>query len=244
MLTFFDHLNAHYDWRWAGLAALICGVGVPIAFKLLADAREGAHRGRRTKALGSVVVGCLTLWTTHFVAMNGYDFGGALHFDPLLTVGSYLMALASVGTTYLISTRGKTAAWRAVAGAAGAVLFVAMAVLSLTGTHVTGQAIRLDWNIIALAATASAAVTAAGAGVGTAVVAATAGGQQHRAGQGRRDERSRALGELHVDGLSRSADAESRTARPVPDTGPGCRRSWSDTHAYGWGPPRVHGEQR
>ncbi len=163
MLTFFDHLNAHYDWRWAGMAALICAVGVPIAFKLLADAREGAHRGRRTKALGSVVVGCLTLWTTHFVAMNGYDFGGELHFDPLLTVGSYLMALASVGTTYLISTRGKTPAWRAVAGAAGAVLFVAMAVLSLTGTHVTGQAIRLDWTIIALAATASAAVTAVGA---------------------------------------------------------------------------------
>jgi signal transduction histidine kinase/NO-binding membrane sensor protein with MHYT domain/ActR/RegA family two-component response regulator len=163
VLTFFDHLTAHYDWRWAGMAALICAVGVPIAFKLLADAREGAHRGRRTKALGSVVVGCLTLWTTHFVAMNGYDFGGALHFDPLLTVGSYLMALASVGTTYLISTRGKTAAWRAVAGAAGAVLFVAMAVLSLTGTHVTGQSIQLDWSIIALAATASAAVTAAGA---------------------------------------------------------------------------------
>jgi signal transduction histidine kinase/NO-binding membrane sensor protein with MHYT domain/ActR/RegA family two-component response regulator len=163
VLTFFDHLNAHYDWRWAGMAALICAVGVPIAFKLLADAREGAHRGRRTKALGSVVVGCLTLWTTHFVAMNGYDFAGELHFDPLLTVGSYLMALASVGTTYLISTRGKTAAWRAVAGAAGAVLFVAMAVLSLTGTHVTGQSIELDWRFIALAATASAAVTAVGA---------------------------------------------------------------------------------
>ncbi|WP_374600025.1 response regulator [Brevundimonas sp.] len=163
MLTFFEHLTAHYDWRWAGMAALICAVGVPIAFKLLADAREGAHRGRRTKALGSVVVGCLTLWTTHFVAMNGYDFGGELHFDPLLTVGSYLMALVSVGTTYVISTRGRTPAWRAVAGAAGAILFVAMAVVSLWGTHVTGRAIQLDWSIIALAATASAAVTAVGA---------------------------------------------------------------------------------
>ncbi len=163
MLTFLDNLNAHYDWRWAGLAALICAVGVPIAFKLLADAREGAHRGRRTKALGSVVVGCLTLWTTHFVAMNGYDFGADLYFDPLLTVGSYLMALASVCTTYVISTRGKTAAWRAVAGAAGAVLFVAMAVLSLKGTHAVGRAIQLDGSVIALAVAASSAITAIGA---------------------------------------------------------------------------------
>ena len=45
-----------------------------------------------------------------------------------------------------------------IAGAAGAVLFVAMAVLSLTGTHVTGRAIQLDWSIIAMAATASAAI--------------------------------------------------------------------------------------
>ena len=163
MLTFLENLNAHYDWRWAALATLICAVGVPIAFKLLADARESAHRGRSTKALGSVVVGCLTLWTTHFVAMNGYDFGGELHFDVLLTIMSYLMALASVGTTYVISTQGKTALWRAVAGAAGSCLFVAMAVVSLKGTQVTGQVIQFDWGIIGLAILLSAAVTAVGA---------------------------------------------------------------------------------
>ncbi|MGV9010425.1 response regulator [Brevundimonas sp.] len=163
MLTFFETFNDHYDWRWAALAALICAVGVPIAFKLLADARSGAHRGRKTKALGSVVVGCLTLWTTHFVAINGYDFGGALYFDGLLTVGSYLMALASVCTTYVISTRGKTTAWRAVAGAAGSVWFVAMAVLSLKSTLVVGHVIQMDWSIIALAVVASAAITAVGA---------------------------------------------------------------------------------
>lgn len=163
MQTVIQNFATHYDWRWAALAALICAVGVPIAFKLLADAREGAHRGRKTKALGSVVVGCLTLWTTHFVAMNGYDFGGALHFDIGLTIGSYLMALASVCTTYVISTRGKTAAWRAVAGAAGSVWFVAMAVLSLKGTHVSGQAIQMDWGVVGLAVALSAMITAAGA---------------------------------------------------------------------------------
>ncbi len=163
MQTVIQNFAVYYDWRWAALAALICAVGVPIAFKLLADAREGAHRGRRTKAMGSVVIGCLTLWTTHFVAMNGYDFGGVLQFDGLLTVVSYLMALASVCTTYVISTRGKTAAWRAVAGAAGSVWFVGMAVLSLKGTHVAGQAIQLNWNVVGLAVLLSAVITAAGA---------------------------------------------------------------------------------
>ncbi|MFA4949310.1 response regulator [Brevundimonas sp.] len=163
MLTFFDNLVSHHDWRWAALAALICFVGVSIAFKLLADAREGAHRGRLTKGLGSLVVGCLTIWTTHFVAMNGYDFGGMLHFHVGLVIASYLAALTSVCTTYVISTRGKTPPWRAVAGGSGAVLFVVMAVLSLKATFVQGYAIRLDWSVVTIAAVVSALVTGAGA---------------------------------------------------------------------------------
>src|SRR5690606_3718295 len=75
----------------------------------------------------------------------------------------YLAALASVCTTYFISTKGKTALWRVLAGAAGAAFFVVMAVFSLKAVVIVGQTLSFDWSIVTAAVIASAAVTGAGA---------------------------------------------------------------------------------
>jgi len=163
VLNHFQEMASHYDWRWGLFAALIGFVGVLIAFKLLADAREGAHRSRKTKGLGAMVVGCLTIWSAHFLALKGHAFAEDLSFHPLLVAASYLAALISVCTTYVISTKGKIAPWRAVAGAAGAVFFVVMAVLSLKAMVIGGQALSFDWGMVAVAVGVSAFVTGAGA---------------------------------------------------------------------------------
>jgi signal transduction histidine kinase/ActR/RegA family two-component response regulator len=144
----FVHLNLqslllHHDWRAALLAVAIGYCGVIMAYKLLAEARKGPHRGRRIKGLGAMVVGSLTIWSIHFIAMQGYAFGAPVRYDIGLTVLSYLTAIGSTIVTFIISVSGKTPFWRAVAGASGAIFFVSMVWLSVSGLQVQG---RVEWN--------------------------------------------------------------------------------------------------
>lgn len=136
-------LLLHHDWRAVLLALSIGYGGVIMAYKLLAETRKGPHRGRRIKGLGAMLVGSLTIWSIHFIAMQGYAFGGPVRYDIGLTVLSYLTAVASTVATFIISVGGKTPLWRAVAGFAGAVFFVSMVWVSISGLNVQG---RIEWN--------------------------------------------------------------------------------------------------
>ncbi|RZJ00065.1 MAG: response regulator [Brevundimonas sp.] len=140
-----------------------------MAFKLLADARSGPHRGRKLKGMASMLVGCLTLWSTHFVAMQGFSFDGQpVRYDVWLTIASYSAAIGSVVATFLISTHGKTWPWRALAGFAGACLIVIMVILSVNGVQVLDR--QLSWRpeMVWIGLLGSGALAALGAALNTA----------------------------------------------------------------------------
>ncbi|MFJ6024418.1 ATP-binding protein [Brevundimonas sp. NPDC092305] len=160
-------MSAH-DWRWTTLAVVIALVGVPMAFKLLADARSGPHRGRGLKGVASMLVGCLTLWSTHFVAMQGFHFDQPIRYDGWLTLASYGAAVASVMTTFIISIRGKTAPWRALSGSAGVVIVVVMVLLSVRGIEVQHRSLSWDTGMIWLSVLVSGALGGLGATLNTA----------------------------------------------------------------------------
>lgn len=133
----------HHDWRFVVLALVIGYAGVTMAYKLLAEARKGPHRGRRIKGLGAMLVGSLAIWTIHFIAMQGYAFAGPVRYDVPLTVLSYLTAVGSTIATFIISVSGKTRPWRALAGFSGALFFASMVVVSVSGLQVQG---RIEWH--------------------------------------------------------------------------------------------------
>jgi signal transduction histidine kinase/CheY-like chemotaxis protein len=138
-----QEILSHYDWRFVLLATLVGYAGVTMAYKLLAEARKGPHRGRGIKGLGAMVVGSLAIWTIHFIAMQGYAFASPVRYDIPFTVLSYLTVIGSTIVTFIISVSGKTRPWRALAGSAGALFFASMVVVSVSGLQVQG---RIEWN--------------------------------------------------------------------------------------------------
>ncbi|QBX38207.1 response regulator [Brevundimonas sp. S30B] len=159
MLSTLQDLVVHHDWRAVVLACAIGYAGVIMAYKLLAEARKGPHRGRRIKGLGAMLVGSLSIWTIHFIAMQGYAFGAAVQYDVGLTILSYLIAIGSTIVTFIISVGGKTPLWRAVAGFAGSLFFTSMVLVSVSGLQVQG-AIEWRWPEVALAYIAAGSLAA------------------------------------------------------------------------------------
>ncbi len=129
----FDH-----DWRWTLAAGLVCVLGIGTAVHLLGQAATlgGSERRRRT-ALASFIGG-LTPFSTHFLAMQGYQAGGEIRYGVGLTIASLFMVLAAMGLACLLvmARPGRvvraTAALLAISGIA-AMHFIGMAALRFPG---------------------------------------------------------------------------------------------------------------
>ena len=68
-------LTIEHDWRWTLAAGILCVFGLGTAFRLLIEARTLPRERRREIALLGAVVAGVAAFSTHFVAMQGYDAG-------------------------------------------------------------------------------------------------------------------------------------------------------------------------
>jgi NO-binding membrane sensor protein with MHYT domain len=87
------------------LAAFVCISGGWITLGLLqrAEKTQGLQRGGWI-FLTAVAAGS-SVWCTHFIAMLAYEVGAPVTFDPILTMASFLLAVAgsSVGFAVMLS---------------------------------------------------------------------------------------------------------------------------------------------
>ena len=86
-----------HDWRWTLAAGLICIFGVGTAYQLLGRARATLGLRRRNLAMLAALTGGLAIFSTHFMAMQGYDAGGDVRYAVWATLSSFFMAFASIG---------------------------------------------------------------------------------------------------------------------------------------------------
>ncbi len=88
-------ITAENDARWLLVAALICVLGLSTAMQLLGVARERTGTRRRNTTLLAAFISGLAVFTTHFVALHGYQPGHEIRYAVWPTVGSFVLALGS-----------------------------------------------------------------------------------------------------------------------------------------------------
>ncbi|RZJ42209.1 MAG: hypothetical protein EON86_07910, partial [Brevundimonas sp.] len=127
-----------HDWRWTLAAGLVCVFGVGTVYQLLGRARGAAGARRRNLAILAALTGGLAVFSTHFMAMQGYDAGAEVRYAVWSTISSFFMAFASIGLACLVflSRHGPVeralAAALAMAGVA-AMHFLGVAAMQLPG---------------------------------------------------------------------------------------------------------------
>mgnify|MGYP001271242035 CR=1 FL=1 len=129
-----DHIlhsiTIEHDPRWMLAAALICFVGMAVALNLLAAAREQTDLRRRNRILLAAFVSGLAVFTTHFVALHGYQPGHEIRYAVWPTVGSLFLALGSFGLAAAAVMVRPTRLYRSLSGG--------LALAGVAGMHFLG----------------------------------------------------------------------------------------------------------
>lgn len=108
----------------------------------------------------ATVVGAMSIWATHFVAMQGFVAGVPVRYDLGLTLASLVVALGMIGLTIGSIQFGKGRAWR--------VLAAVIAVAGVGAMHYLGMAAikgpaRISWDPSLVAASLGGAMIVGGA---------------------------------------------------------------------------------
>lgn len=150
------HCIAHdQDWRITLFAALICMVGILIATRVMQRAGRRDPARRRRSVLLAVIVGGLSIWATHFVAMQGFVAGVTVRYDAGLTLASLGVALAMIGLTIGSTMLGRGPLWR--------IMAAVIAVVGVGAMHYLGMAAirapaHISWDPVLIAASILAAL--------------------------------------------------------------------------------------
>jgi len=127
-----------HDWRWTLAAGLICVFGVGTAYQLLGRAREAVGPRRRNTMMLAAFTGGLAVFSTHFLAMQGYDAGGEVRYAVWSTISSFFMAFASIGLACMVALYRPGPVYRALGAAlaisgVAAMHFLGVAAMQLPG---------------------------------------------------------------------------------------------------------------
>ncbi|ALN75304.1 EAL domain-containing protein [Aureimonas sp. AU20] len=111
------------------MAAVICGSGSWAMVRLFTRAALTSSLEKIAWIVLSAFVTGASIWSTHFVAMLGYEPGVPIAFDPVLTIVSLLVAMTGSGLGLLIATAKQPAA----PAIGGAVVGLSIAVMHYVG---------------------------------------------------------------------------------------------------------------
>ncbi|MDY6924822.1 MAG: response regulator [Pseudomonadota bacterium] len=156
-------LTTEHDWRWTLAAAVLCLFGLATAFRLLVEASGLENPRRREVAVLAAFVGGVAAFSTHFVAMQGYDAGGEVRYSLALILASLALGVGGMAlgaTVIMIEERGL---YRGLGGMIALSAIAAMYFLSVSAFETPGRTI--DWDPgLAVAAVAASLMLALLAG--------------------------------------------------------------------------------
>ncbi len=155
----FYSIAFEHDWRWTSAAALICVFGVGSFIRLLMNARAMPIQQRRGPVALAALVGGLSIFSTHFVAMMGYQPGGEVRYSLWLTLASFVVGLASIGLGSVFITLKPTRFHRGAGALIGLSGTAAMHFLGLAALQLHGVVV---WNPMLVAIAIGGSLTIAG----------------------------------------------------------------------------------
>jgi signal transduction histidine kinase/CheY-like chemotaxis protein/NO-binding membrane sensor protein with MHYT domain len=147
-------LATQHDWRFMVLAAVVCAGGIATAISLIGMGREAAPRALRLYRLSGVLVLALSIWSSHFIAMVGYDPGFPIRYLPsgvLLSLAATVIGLAGCvalsrrGASWTVRICGRLIG----TGAIAAMHWIAVAGVSLGGARLVYHPLPVALSILA-----------------------------------------------------------------------------------------------
>lgn len=106
MLRVFTCLTQDHDYRLVLLAALVCIAGCWIAVQLFARTRRAAANQKLGWLFLTGVAAGSGVWTTHFLAMLGFEPGIMHGYDPMWTLLSWFVAITTSTASFALATSG------------------------------------------------------------------------------------------------------------------------------------------
>lgn len=105
MFSVFSRLAVDHEYHFIAFAAFVCIVGSFLTLSLFSRIRNSAGSRRYLWLLLAGLVGGSTIWTTHFAAMLGYIVPFGRTFEPVLTLLSLAVAIATASISFFVASR-------------------------------------------------------------------------------------------------------------------------------------------
>ena len=139
-------LTEQHDYRLVLLAAVICAATSFTSFSIYSRVPQSRELSRLGWLFLTGVSTGSGIWATHFVAMLAYSAGLPTAYDPLLTAGSLLIAIAATTFGYFICSQGS----RWYAGVGGAMLGLGIGAMHFTGMSalIVPGTMTWDWPLV------------------------------------------------------------------------------------------------
>lgn len=100
----FTCLFTEHNLWFVLLAAIMCVVGATVTIRLYRQVVRAEGMARVGWAFLAATCAGSAIWTTHFIAMLGYQPGTAVTLDAWLTIASGLIAIGGSGLAFLLAT--------------------------------------------------------------------------------------------------------------------------------------------
>lgn len=143
MLKFVNCIVVDHDPVSLAAAVGICVCGALLTMRLFGRIRSTRGVARASWiSLTSVIGGC-SIWTTHFVAMMGYEAGVVTGYEPQRTLMSLVLAVSITGIGFAIAGLAQRSLVIEAGGAIVGLGIAAMHYVGMSGYQVQGQ---LEWD--------------------------------------------------------------------------------------------------
>ncbi|AQR60858.1 hypothetical protein BZG35_03710 [Brevundimonas sp. LM2] len=125
-------MQHHHGASFLILAYVVAAFAAWTALDLFQRIRGREGRDRAPWLAAAAVAMGGGIWSMHFIAMLGFDPGAPVHYDPTLTLASFLLAIAGTAVAFSAASRPELGAGRT--PLAGTVMG-----LSIAGMHYVGM---------------------------------------------------------------------------------------------------------
>ncbi|AHE56296.1 putative bifunctional diguanylate cyclase/phosphodiesterase [Sphingomonas sanxanigenens] len=143
------------------LAVFVCGAGAFSIVQLFERAIGTLGLQRLGWAFLSAVAGGATIWCTHFIAMLAYQAKAPVTLDPVLTIGSLIVAVVGSCIGFMVASGRQGGAWPVIGGTIFGLAISAMHFIGMAAYRVDGI---VTWNAAyVVAAIGCAAIFGGGA---------------------------------------------------------------------------------
>jgi diguanylate cyclase (GGDEF)-like protein len=135
-------ITDQHDYRIVALAVFICAVAALASIDIYSHVAVSRGFRRACLLLLTGVCSAAGIWATHFIAMLAFDAGFPIAYDPVMTAGSFVIAVLATTSGFAISAGALR--WSPAAG--GAIIGAGIGLMHYAGMHALIMPGGMQWD--------------------------------------------------------------------------------------------------